>query len=132
MAWATKEKQQEYDKIRYMKRRDYFINNMREWRSKNREWFIWKSAEIRAKKKNIPFDLEISDITIPDVCPIMKFPLSLTNSKISKDSPSLDRIVPELGYVKGNVWVISALANTMKQNATDEELKLFATWITNR
>ncbi len=132
MAWATKEKQQEYDKIRYNSKREYFINNMRQWKFNNREWFIWKSAQIRAKKKNIPFDLEISDIIIPDVCPIMKFSLNLTNSKIEKNSPSLDRLIPVLGYVKGNVWVISALANTMKSNATEEELKLFSAWISNR
>lgn len=40
-------------------------------------------------------------------------------------SPSLDKIVPSLGYVIGNVEVISYLANTMKQNATPEQLTTF-------
>ena len=40
------------------------------------------------------------------------------------DSYSLDKIIPELGYVKGNVWIISNKANAIKSNASLEELKL--------
>jgi hypothetical protein len=35
---------------------------------------------------------------------------------------SLDRIKPELGYVLGNIAIISHLANTIKQNCTDPEV----------
>jgi len=45
------------------------------------------------------------------------------------DSPTLDRIDPNKGYVKGNIQVLSHLANMMKSNATAEELHLFADWI---
>ena len=38
------------------------------------------------------------------------------------NSPTLDRIVPELGYVPGNVAVISWKANRLKGNNTDPEL----------
>jgi hypothetical protein len=44
-------------------------------------------------------------------------------------SPSLDRIKPELGYVPGNIQVISARANVMKNDATPEELLAFANWV---
>jgi hypothetical protein len=40
------------------------------------------------------------------------------------NSPSLDRIDPTKGYVKGNVWIISSKANTFKSYATHEELKI--------
>jgi len=40
------------------------------------------------------------------------------------NSPSLDRIDPTKGYVKGNVWIISHKANTFKSYATHEELKI--------
>lgn len=38
----------------------------------------------------------------------------------------MDKIIPEKGYVKGNVRVISALANLMKNNATIEQLINFS------
>ncbi len=41
---------------------------------------------------------------------------------MSSSSPSLDRIIPEKGYVKGNVIVVSNKANVIKNNATPEEI----------
>jgi len=49
-----------------------------------------------------------------------------------KTNPSLDRIDPTKGYVPGNVQVISDLANRMKQNASVEELLLFAKGVMNQ
>ena len=45
------------------------------------------------------------------------------------NSPSLDRIVPELGYVEGNVVWISNRANILKRDATWEELQRVAEWL---
>lgn len=90
------------------------------------------SAKWRAKKRGIVFDLVESDIILPEVCPILGLKLV---SNIGKgaggkdDSYSLDRIVPSLGYVKGNIQVISHKANSMKYNTTKEELLKFAEWV---
>jgi hypothetical protein len=47
--------------------------------------------------------------------------------KGSKDcSFSLDRIDSSKGYIKGNVWIISHKANTMKSASTLEEFLLMA------
>lgn len=82
-------------------------------------------CKSRAKRSDIPFNLEVSDIIIPDVCPILGIEL-VTNRGVKgyyPDSASLDKINPSLGYVKGNVRVISARANLLKNNATVEELE---------
>ena len=39
------------------------------------------------------------------------------------NSPSLDRLVPGLGYVPGNVIVVSSRANVIRNNASIDELR---------
>ena len=92
-------------------------------------WEIHNSAKSRAKKKGIPFDLKLSDIVVPEHCPLLGIKLQhhKRNGKTAgfeQDSPSLDRLIPEKGYVRGNVWVVSLRANTIKNNATLEELQM--------
>jgi hypothetical protein len=81
-------------------------------------------ARQRAKRYDLPFNLDISDVTIPEKCPILGIKLFPSKGGSSDNSPSLDKIVNERGYVKGNVRVISNRANTLKNNATAEELQL--------
>ena len=102
-------------------------------RKTSTEVYMFRGAKKRAKASGIPFSLEIEDIVIPETCPVFGFPLvkNLGGKGPSSLSPSLDRIIPELGYVKGNIQVISYLANKMKSNATQEQLSLFAKWINN-
>ena len=76
---------------------------------------MWDSAKSRATEKGREFNIELSDIVIPDFCPVLGVPM---------DRPSLDRIDSSKGYVKGNVRVISHRANMLKNNATIEELEL--------
>jgi hypothetical protein len=89
------------------------------------EYIMHAAAKSRAKKKGIDFNLELSDVIIPEFCPVFGVPLEKAKGKSATrdNSPSLDRIHPEKGYVKGNVWVISNKANTIKSNATIEELE---------
>lgn len=71
-------------------------------------------AKYRAKQKGRDFNITKEDIVIPDTCPLLGTPMQ---------SPSLDRIDSSKGYIKGNVWVISNRANTLKNDATLTELK---------
>lgn len=85
---------------------------------------IYSRIKSRCKVKKIKFNLDIDDIQVPDLCPVLGIeiasaPGSGTNQP---SSPSVDRIRPELGYVKGNVRVISNRANLLKSNASVEEL----------
>lgn len=82
-----------------------------------------------ARKNNIPYTLDISDIVIPDICPVLGIPI-VANQPISSDySPSLDRFIPELGYIQGNVYVISNRANRIKNDASVEEIRLLLKWM---
>ena len=45
---------------------------------------------------------------------------------------TVDRIDSSLGYVKGNVWVVSYRANAIKRDATPEELRRIADAIVER
>lgn len=91
---------------------------------------IFSRAKQRAKEKGINFDITIDDIIIPELCPILKIKLNRSfGGKAQPNSPSLDKIVPNLGYTKGNVQIISYKANTMKNNATLEELIKFTEYV---
>ena len=89
------------------------------------------SARRRAKAKNIPFDIDIEYVRslVVSHCPVYGMPLDWSTYRGNKqtaiaNSPSLDRIDPTKGYVKGNVWIVSHKANTFKSYATHEELKI--------
>ena len=87
-------------------------------------------CKYRAKQRGISFNLTKDDIVIPKFCPVLGIEIRqiLIDEEPKKgyhpNAPSLDRIIPELGYVKGNVRVISARANLLKSDATVSELEL--------
>lgn len=87
---------------------------------------MFVQAKSRAKQKGIKFDIALEDIPDkPDLCPILGIPLKVHEgfSGWHDDSPSLDRIVNEKGYVKGNIRIISNRANRLKLDATFDELE---------
>jgi predicted DNA-binding transcriptional regulator AlpA len=69
----------------------------------------------------VQFSISAQSIKIPRVCPALGIPIVL-GEKRSDNSPSLDRIVPEKGYVLGNVRVISDKANRLKADLTHAQL----------
>ena len=84
-------------------------------------------SKSRAKQKGFEHNIELNDIKIPDNCPLLEIPLIKGKKSVQENSPTLDRIDSSKGYIKGNVWVISYKANTIKSNATPEELLRIAT-----
>ena len=88
----------------------------------------------RAKRNSIKFNLTpqyLFKIHVKN-CPILGVKLSwgkTINGSAQQNSPSLDRIDPKKGYIEGNVRWLSQLANSMKSNATPEQLKTFAEWV---
>jgi hypothetical protein len=97
--------------------------------ARNPESYLLARARHRAKTDGLPFDLHLADIVIPETCPILGVPLARqAGSCAGPNSPSLDRIIPALGYVKGNVQVISHKANSLKRDGTLAELVKLGEW----
>lgn len=90
-----------------------------------------RNARNRAKRFGLKFDLTRDDLVIPKRCPVLGIPLRVGRGRNSHtdNSPSLDRVIPRKGYVRGNVIVISWRANRIKNNGTTEELMRIAVFL---
>lgn len=84
---------------------------------------MYSDAKRRAKRKGIEFSIKPEDLVLPKVCPILQIPLFVSGAKCTNNSPSIDRIDNNKGYIKGNVVIVSFKANTIKSNSTIEELE---------
>lgn len=87
---------------------------------------IYIRARYRAKEISVPFSIEREDVIIPEVCPVLGIPIILDSGRLNggmqcHNSPTLDRLIPELGYVRGNVQIISWRANDLKRDCIDPE-----------
>lgn len=91
----------------------------RKYREQHFERTLWSAAKYRARKEQLPFDIDEADIVIPQLCPVLGIPLLRQHGVHNDNSPSMDKIKPALGYVKGNVCVVSHLANRIKSNETN-------------
>lgn len=93
------------------------------------EGIIFTGARKRARESGVPFALTVHDIVIPEFCPALGIRLERGSGRTTDASPTLDRLDPSLGYVPGNVSVISLKANRMKSNGTLEEIEALAAWM---
>jgi hypothetical protein len=79
-------------------------------------------AKQRAKRLGVEFDITVDQIDKPEFCPILGYKLVYgENTKIANDSATLDRWNNSVGYVPGNVYVISQRANQLKSDMTFSE-----------
>lgn len=120
---ANPERVAEIRKRHYKKNKEAIIADAKKWAKDNPERKILNAARRSATANSIPFDLEIEDIVIPETCPVFGIPLFFSDGPRTWNTPSIDKIVPELGYVKGNIRIVSWRANWLKSNATHEELE---------
>lgn len=116
--YAKKYYDKNKEKICEQSRKDYHSTG------KRYVYMLLKRASKRAQEKNIPFDITADDIRIPEFCPILGIKLIIGETRGPDDfSPSLDRIIPENGYIKGNIEIISMRANRMKTNSTIKDVE---------
>lgn len=93
------------------------------WESKSPEYIMYHNAKRRAKEFGLVFELDWKLLKTPDKCPVLGIPLCRGTKTSSEFSPSLDRLVPELGYTQDNVRIISSKANRIKSNSTVSDLE---------
>ncbi len=90
-----------------------------------------RSLKSKSTKRNIPFNLTHMDLfeIFPrdGLCPILS--VTLVIDCHHPHNASVDRLKPEFGYTVGNVAIISARANSIKNNATSTEIMLVAEWL---
>jgi len=110
---------------------------LRAERDPKRYWVksAYGHARSRAKKYKVPFDLTRAYISsiLTDSCPVFGTPFVFQGAGVAHlQSPTLDRLDPLKGYVRGNVAVISRFANNVKSNATSEQVVRVAAWMQGR
>jgi hypothetical protein len=92
----------------------------------NKNDFLWACKKKYTVKKNITnkakWDVAFGDIKWNTHCPILELELDYFAENRQENSPSFDRVNPDLGYITGNVQIISWRANRIKSNATADEL----------
>ena len=129
---ANKEKLAEQQKAYREANKEKLAAQEKAYREANKEKYMLHTVRKRAKKNNIPFNLTedyLKSIYPSDmICPVLGFEMSVgvDENGWTDTSPSLDRIIPEKGYVQGNVVVVSMRANSIKTNATPEEIRKVA------
>lgn len=115
-----------------MVRKEYLKLAQRRYRKEHPEFSILAKVKSRAKKNDVPFNLTIEDIVIPEFCPVLGLKLEFSRegrNGPSANSPSIDRLNPDLGYVKGNISFISHKANAAKSSLTLDQLKSLVSYV---
>lgn len=101
-------------------------SQQRKWSAKKpRWWALIGSARARAKKAGLPFDLdhEWAEKRWTGRCELTGIEFSAKQpGGPGMFSPSIDRIVPERGYVKDNCRFILHAVNSFRQNGTDAQM----------
>lgn len=130
----------EYQRAYYEKNKEKLLKSAQNWRAANKEklseidrqWrlnnpkkYLTLVAKSRALKRDVEFSITEDDFEIPEKCPI----LGVEFNYGTEYAMSLDRKDNSKGYIPGNVWIISKKANSMKSNATDQELISFGLWV---
>jgi hypothetical protein len=93
-----------------------------------RQRLLFSQAIRRARRRGIRDNIQFQDMVWPTHCPVLGIKIDYLSpegfrARGRPDLPSIDRIDASRGYVKGNVYVISARANRIKSNATIDEIR---------
>lgn len=134
---SNKERDRERRRKYHQANRERIINRVSQWndlhaqerksykleyKEKNIRSIMLSTARRRAADRGLEFDLQITDVAIPEKCPVLGLDLKASTGRMQNCSPTLDRIDSSRGYTRDNVRVISWRANRLKSDATIEEV----------
>lgn len=113
--------------------KDIIHNYINDANLETKQKYLYEKLKVRKyhpsfKKNGKHINIKPEDIIVNEYCPFLGVKIdyrTMPTNTFVNNSHSLDRIVNCKSYVTGNVWVISRLANMMKNEATDEQLKTF-------
>ncbi len=92
----------------------------------------FNQARVRALAATVAFSITLQDVLAAagDRCPALDIPLSYARGRgvMRADSATVDRLIPAVGYVPGNIAVISARANSCKGHCSPEEIAMVSRW----
>ncbi len=99
--------------------------------SENTLYTQFKTRRQAALREGIPFTIEFDDLELPEFCPVFGVKLEYSGSKQENgkqtrnpNKASIDKLIPELGYIPGNVFVVSWRANNLKSNMSIDQLEM--------
>lgn len=92
----------------------------------------FRRKEANTKHTVHSFELIFEDLEWPDTCPVLGIPLDYLSKVRVENSPSFDRVDSSLGYVPGNVVIVSWRANRIKSDGTEEEHRKIADYLSKR
>lgn len=129
----TRDIRLKYNKEYYEKNKPELLKKTKAYyekvRAENPRKIILQKIKERAKRKGLEFNLDESDVNIPDVCPFLGIPLFYTKGKQTNNTPSCDRRDNSKGYTKDNVLFMSMKANNMKSDLTPDICRKFLAYM---
>ena len=124
---------------RRVEKKDELLEYGRKYQANRRTDFNYRlrmllnASKQRATTKNREHTITLQDIKnkypIDSKCPIFGIELEFNNTGFRDNSPSIDRIDSTKGYTPDNIQIISWKANSIKRNASLEELMLLVNYL---
>lgn len=108
---------------------------VRYWNKESTLSHQFRARRNNARKQGIPFTITMEDLETPEFCPILGIKLDYNCKAKQMSNPNkatIDKLVPELGYVPGNVFIISWRANKLKSDIKIDELESILKYMKER
>jgi hypothetical protein len=129
----------QYQTKRRLKNKEYLLEYGRTYTANKRKDFNYRlqmllnASKQRALKYNREHTITLEDIKskypVDGKCPIFGIDLQFNSTGFRDNSPSIDRIDSLKGYTLDNIQIISWKANSIKRNASLEELILLVNYL---